>query len=150
MEKVYECIDLLSSMVSSGESHSETSKRVIAEAKEELSKIHSVKIFDMDGGMTWIAAQNRFDALLGMSKYWGYSDREFGHFLLDQFSDAHNKLDFSKVREISSEEYINLKFAEDDEDGNERKGEVKTFRQKLDEMIRDNESFPCFFATSEY
>lgn len=155
MKKVNECIGLLSSMISCGEKHSEVSRKVISEAKEELSKLKNkdeeIKIFDMDNGITWVAAKDRLDALVGMAKhFWSYSDAEFGRFLLDQFSDVNNKLDFSQIKEISEEDYTNLKFAEDDEDGNERKGEVKTFRQKLDEMIEAKEEFPCFFATSEY
>lgn len=39
MKKVNECIGLLSSMISSGESHSETSRRVIAEAKAEIEAL---------------------------------------------------------------------------------------------------------------
>jgi hypothetical protein len=51
--------------------------------------------------------------------------------------------------ELSPESMEFYGFLEDDENGNERKGERKTFREKLDEMISENHKFPCFFATTE-
>ena len=39
--KVYECISLLSSMVSGGESHSKTSRNVIAEAQAEYESLET-------------------------------------------------------------------------------------------------------------
>lgn len=38
-EKIYQCIGLLSSMVSCGDDHSDSSRRAIQEAKEALEKL---------------------------------------------------------------------------------------------------------------
>lgn len=51
-------------------------------------------------------------------------------------------------REVTEEEMDRLHFLKMEDDDNP--GEQITFRQRLQEMIDAGESFPEFFATSEY
>lgn len=108
----------------------------------------NIKIYDMDGGITWIAAVSPEDAIKGIADFQGYKSSE------DYLKDFPDTLD--DVEEISAEDYDNFNYVEDLDalTFEEKRGGLtepkKTFREKLDEMIEAGETFPCFFATSEY
>lgn len=50
-----------------------------------------------------------------------------------------------EIHPVSEEGMNRLIFVEDDEAETK-----KTFRQKLDEMITEGQTFPCVFASTEY
>lgn len=84
-----------------------------------------IKIYDMDGGITWIAAQDRLDALIAMAANFSYDS--LNQFVTDHFSDLTGNPDFSDISALTEEQMQILMFCEDDEDGNERSGEKKLF-----------------------
>lgn len=98
---------------------------------------NKIKIFQMDD-YTWYAGETAESCILKMMEDTGMTREDI---LCD---------DEDFPAEISDEQYDKYYFLEDDAEGNERKGEKKTFRQKLDEMIESGAKFPCFFATTEY
>lgn len=129
----------------------ENTKRIFAAEgflmiEDEKPKI---KIYDMDGGITWIAAADRLDALVAMAENFGYSEGKegFSDFIKDQYSGFE---DLEYIKEMSAAEMETFKFTDKDEDEDGLPVEITiTFKAKLDEMIKAGEKFPVFFATSE-
>lgn len=87
-----------------------------------------IKIFRVDD-CDWYAAETEEEAIQAAMADSGES-REY--------------YEEEKQGELSAETMLSYKFTE--EDGNEAE---KTFRQKLDEMIAEGQSFPCCFACTE-
>ena len=51
------------------------------------------------------------------------------------------------IIELTPEDMTTLRFFMDDDDDEE---DSITFQERLDELIKEGQKFPCFFATSEY
>lgn len=90
-----------------------------------------VKIWDMDGGITWVAAVSREDAVKAFEEYLVSMGMEYD---AEEIEDMH---------EIAPGDYD--KYTYDYQDG-----AYATFSERLNEMFMLGEKFPCFFATSEY
>lgn len=104
-----------------------------------------IKIYDMDGGITWIAAKDETDAIKAMAELFSNGD-------LGEFTKDYPEI-IEDVEEIIPEAYDTLQYVENFEESyaNRERAITKTFRAKLNEMLAENpEQFPCFFATSEY
>ena len=86
-----------------------------------------IKIFQVDD-TEWYAAETQEEAIAEAMRLTG-EDRAF--------------YEEETQGEVSDEAMDRLHFIEED-------GIKKTFRQKLDEMIRAGEKFPCIFAMTEY
>lgn len=90
----------------------------------------SIKIFAMND-CDWMAAETSEDAV-----------REYK----ENFSGG--DFDDSGPVELSDAEMDRLVFREDEEDGSTV--EDISFREKLNRMIAAGETFPCFFASTEF
>lgn len=111
-----------------------------------MKKIHifaEIRIFDMEGGITWIAAATKHEAaecFAGIFDY-DWNDKKD----LERFrAEYPNFLD--GVEEVSPEQMKSLTYVKDE---NGIKSEM-SFGLRLEEMKSDGEIFPRFFATSEY
>jgi hypothetical protein len=107
--------------------------------------MHKIKIFNMDGGITWVAAKDKPDAIKAMADL-------FSNGNLDEFANDYPET-VEDAQEIDQKDYDGLEYVENFEESyaNRENAITKTFRTKLNEMLAENpEQFPCFFATSEY
>jgi predicted translin family RNA/ssDNA-binding protein len=86
-----------------------------------------IKVFQLDEG-DWYAAETGEEAIKLAMELTGESRKYY----YDSYQG-----------EVSSGQMQKLIFHEED-------GTKKTFAEKLEEMVKSVEKFPCFFATSEY
>lgn len=138
-----------------------------------------IRIFDMDGGITWVAGATVVEAVEAFAESMGYDKTKGGVNGFDKFLEDYPDT-WEDVKELKPEDYDRLIFLEDTEgepktctvckqsiepedfttaicpEGKYRRSlhilpdDKKTFRQKLNELIASGETFPAFFATSEY
>lgn len=98
-----------------------------------------IKIFDMDGGITWIAAKSSIEAI-----------NEHQNFTGEELDEEERR----GVKEIDPADYDTFKFWDDLEDRDDIETEnpetKRSFREQLYKMIDKGEGFPAFFASSEY
>jgi|WetSurMetagenome_2_1015567.scaffolds.fasta_scaffold475621_2 hypothetical protein len=93
-----------------------------------------IKVFDCSDGEEWVAACSAKSAL---RFYLGETGVDFKY-------DMNSKIPV----EVCASEMERLQFIEDCD--KTEQGEVKSFRQKLDELVKAKQKFPCWFAVSDY
>ncbi len=107
-----------------------------------------IRIFDMDGSITWIAAATVQEAVKCFAETLGY---DWG----DETSRKDFKSDFpgifDEARELTPDQMDSLIFVKEwegvfpaDDD------QTMSFRERLEELKMAGQEFPVFFATSEY
>lgn len=106
-----------------------------------------MKIYNMDD-CTWIAAADVDDAWRGFAEFMGYK----GAGAVEEARADH--ADYIP-EELTDEQLDRLTFHAHDLSDGCPEGinpcpEACTFREQLAHMERQGESFPCFFATTEY
>jgi hypothetical protein len=102
-----------------------------------------IKVFAMND-CDWYAAATAEDALRGMATALCFPDGPQG------IADMRNEYDVGDPVEVSAADMERLRFRFLDEDGETVPESSTTFRERLAEMVRDREDFPCFFASTEY
>ncbi len=92
-----------------------------------------IKIFEMND-CDWYAGETAEDCLVEICKDWGETRETY---IRDY--------DYPELSQLTDEQMEKLTFCYDMLDG-----PTVTFKERLDEMIKDEFKFPCFFASTEY
>ena len=100
-----------------------------------------MKIFNMDD-CTWVAAENLDDAWRAFAEFYGYDLTPEG------IEEARTDNQGIEPEELSDEALDRYRFFDDMDDP--ESSDSRTFREQLALMQQRGDTFPCFFATTEY
>ncbi len=92
-----------------------------------------IKVFKV-GECDWIAAENPKDALKHWQETMGYSDDDI-------------EIDGYEAEELSPDEMTTFMHHGDD---GERRNNPISFKEELENNLKEGVEFPCLFATTEY
>lgn len=114
---------------------------------EKQQNTIEIKVWDMDGGNTWIAAERAGDAVRCFAETLGYDWENGGaRVFQEDYPDC-----FEDVKELTKDQMESLIFVKEwegvipaDDEG------TMTFKERLEGLVKENTPFPVFFATSEY
>ena len=96
-----------------------------------MQAINGIKIFQIDGWNWWAGAS-------------------LEECVADYIKETGNDDPVSDARELTDEEADMLIYVEDFERRLDIAQHTKTFRQKLQELVRIGKVFPCFFDSTEF
>jgi hypothetical protein len=112
---------------------------------ERIESMADIKIFAMNES-DWYAAETPDEALKEMALFLGFESTP------DAVAEMRKEYGVEEPRELNAADLDRLKFCELDEDDmpDPEDPECCTFRQKLASMVSSGETFPCFFASTEF
>lgn len=118
---------------------------------KKITIFAQIRIFDVDGGITWIAAATAQEAVPCFAENLGYDTSNQGGVLgMESFHTDHPEI-WNDIKELTPKQMKEFTFTREEMDDPKRPNAAKiSFEQRLNELIEDGQEFPVFFATSEY